>query len=407
MATASPSLPAQLRGASPALLYNASAPNALGQLPWAAISFVVPMSGTQRLTISLGSAGGGAIGGAVSGSAASQLLPLAGHGPGRFDGAAPGGRKHRHRSRGQGPEAVRRALVGADAAFLIGGPPGAVPRRGQLDLAAQGRLPVAGQRYGAAEKRELQQLVFTEEKAAAEAFAKVKAGSSLADVAKEMRANVLVIDHHVSEDDISDRWFKDTSAEATARIVYEIGLRLKVPLTERIATPLYAGLSTDTGGFRFPSTSGESFRVAARLVDAGASPPPIYRELFEQDSIARLHLVGRTLAGAEVSHEGRVILSTVRQSDIKEVHALPADTEDLVNLTLAVKGTEVGVILIEQPDGRIKTSFRSRCHVDCNALAKTFGGGGHKAAAGAILPGPFDAAREQVVAAVDAAVRHA
>jgi len=230
---------------------------------------------------------------------------------------------------------------------------------------------------------------------------------AMGDIAKEMRERVLVVDHHVSEDDISDRWFKDTSAEATARIVYEIGLRLKVPLTERIATPLYAGLSTDTGGFRFPSTSGESFRVAARLVDAGASPPTIYRELFEQDSIARLHLVGRTLAAAEVSHEGRVILSTVRQSDIKEVHALPADTEDLVNLTLAVKGTEVGVILIEQPDGRIKTSFRSRCHVDCNALAKTFGGGGHKAAAGAILPGPFDAAREQVVAAVDAAVRHA
>jgi phosphoesterase RecJ-like protein len=230
---------------------------------------------------------------------------------------------------------------------------------------------------------------------------------AMGDVAKAMREKVLVVDHHVSEDDLSDRWFKDTSAEATARIVYEIGLRLKVPLTERIATPLYAGLSTDTGGFRFPSTSGETFRVAARLVDAGASPPTVYRELFEQDSIARLNLVGRTLAGAAVSHDGRVITSTVRQSDIKEVYALPSDTEDLVNLTLAVKGTEVAVILIEQPDGRIKTSFRSRCHVDCNALAATFGGGGHKAAAGAILPGPFDAARAQVVAAVDAAVRHA
>ena len=64
---------------------------------------------------------------------------------------------------------------------------------------------------------------------------------AMADVAKAMREKVLVVDHHVSEDDLSDRWFKDTSAEATARIVYEIGLRLKVPLTERIATPLYAG----------------------------------------------------------------------------------------------------------------------------------------------------------------------
>jgi len=230
---------------------------------------------------------------------------------------------------------------------------------------------------------------------------------AMGDVAKAMREKVLVIDHHVSEDDLSDRWFKDTSAEATARIVYEIGLRLKVPLTERIATPLYAGLSTDTGGFRFPNVSGESFRVAARLVDAHANPTAIYRELFEQDSLARLHLVGRTLAGAQASHGGRVIVSTVRQSNIKEVQAQPADTEDLVNLTLAVKGTEVAVILIEQPDGRIKTSFRSRCQVDCNALAARFGGGGHKAAAGAILPGPFDAARDQVLAAVDEVCRGA
>jgi phosphoesterase RecJ-like protein len=226
---------------------------------------------------------------------------------------------------------------------------------------------------------------------------------AMADVAAKMRDRVLVIDHHVSEDDISDRWFKDTSAEATARIVYEIGLRLRVALTERIATPLYAGLSTDTGGFRFPSTTGESFRVAGRLVDAGASPPTIYRELFEQDSIARLHLVGRTLAGARLSHDGKIITSSVRQSDVKETQALPADTEDLVNLTLAVKGTELAVILIELPDGRIKTSYRSRSHVDCNTLAARFGGGGHKAAAGAILPGPFDAAYERVAAAVDEA----
>ena len=226
---------------------------------------------------------------------------------------------------------------------------------------------------------------------------------AMGDVAKSMRDRVLVIDHHVSEDDLSDMWFKDTSAEATARIVYEIGLRLRVPLTERIATPIYAGLSTDTGGFRFPSVSGESFRMAARLVDAGASPPAIYRELFEQDTLARLHLVGRTIAGAKTSYDGAVIYSTVRQSDIKEVGALPSDTEDLVNLTLTVKGTELAAILIEQPDKRIKVSFRSRGPVDCSALAGRFGGGGHKAAAGSIIDGPFDSAYERVVAAVDEA----
>lgn len=226
---------------------------------------------------------------------------------------------------------------------------------------------------------------------------------AMADVAKGMRDRVLVIDHHVSQDDICDLWFKDTSAEATARIVYEIGLRLRVSFTEAIATPIYAGLSTDTGGFRFPSVSGESFRIAARLVDAGASPTVIYRELFEQDSLSRLHLVGRTLAGATTAHEGRVIYSQVRQQDIKAVAASPADTEDLINLTLAVKGTELAAILIEQPDGRIKVSFRSRGPVDCSALAGRFGGGGHKAAAGTIIEGPFAAAQERIRAAVDEA----
>ena len=226
---------------------------------------------------------------------------------------------------------------------------------------------------------------------------------AMGEVLKAHRDRVLVIDHHVSEDDLGDRWFKDTSAEATARIVYEIGLRLKVRLTPEIATPLYAGLSTDTGGFRFPSTSGETFRVAARLVDAGASPPAIYKELFEQDSLARLHLVGRTLAGAVTTRDGAVITSTVRQADIRAVHAQPSDTEDLINLTLAVKGTELAAILIEQPDGRIKVSFRSRGPVDCNALAATFGGGGHKAAAGTIIEGPFDAAQERIAAALDEA----
>jgi len=109
------------------------------------------------------------------------------------------------------------------------------------------------------------------------------------------------------------------------------------------------------------------------------------------------------LAGARTSREGRIIVSTVRQADIREVRAVPADTEDLVNMTLTVKGTELAAILIEQPDGRIKVSFRSRGPVDCNALAGRFGGGGHKAAAGAILDGPFETAHDKVVAAVDAA----
>ena len=236
------------------------------------------------------------------------------------------------------------------------------------------------------------------------AFAQLGA---MGDVIRAIRPKVVVIDHHVSEDDLCDRWFKDTAAEATGRIVTEIALRLGVKPTVPIASPLFCALATDTGWFRFPSASGETFRIAARLVDAGASPAGIYRDLFEQDTLARLNLVGRALAGAVTSHDGKVIKSEVRQADFKATGARAGDTEDLINTTLTVKGTQLAYILIELSDGKVKVSFRSRSHVDASKLAAEFGGGGHKAAAGATLDGPFDAAVERVVAAVDAAWRAA
>jgi phosphoesterase RecJ-like protein len=226
---------------------------------------------------------------------------------------------------------------------------------------------------------------------------------TMGDIARRIRPKVLVVDHHVSEDDLSDRWFKDTAAEATGRIVAEIALRLGVPLVPPIARPVFCALATDTGWFRFPSATGETFRLASRLVDAGASPPDLYRDLFEQDTLPRLNLVGRVLAGAATRHDGRVIASRVRRSDFEATGARGSDTEDIVNLTLTVKGTQLATILIELPDGKVKASIRSRSHVDASALAGRFGGGGHRAAAGATLDGPFEEAERRVTEAVDEA----
>ncbi|MFM8577668.1 MAG: DHH family phosphoesterase [Planctomycetaceae bacterium] len=226
---------------------------------------------------------------------------------------------------------------------------------------------------------------------------------AMGEIARRIRSKVLVVDHHVSEDDLSDRWFKDTAAEATGRIVAEIALRLGVSLERTIAQPLFCALATDTGWFRFPSATGETFRLASRLVDAGASPPDFYRDLFEQDTLPRLNLVGRVLAGATTRHDGRVITSRVRRSDFAATGARGSDTEDIVNLTLTVKGTQLAAILIELPDGKVKVSFRSRSHVDASLLAARFGGGGHRAAAGATLDGPFEESQRRVDEAVDEA----
>ncbi len=189
--------------------------------------------------------------------------------------------------------------------------------------------------------------------------------------------------------------FKNVEAEATGRLVLEAAQHLGVKLSPEIATPLFAAIATDTGWFRFGSTRGDTFRAAGALVDAGAQPNEIYNSLYEQDTLARLKLMGRILASAKTDLGGRLIYTIVEQADFKATGALPSDTEDIVNMTLNVGGTQVAVIMVEQPSGGFKISFRSRSQVDCSKLAEQFGGGGHKAAAGAFVPGPLAEARKK------------
>jgi phosphoesterase RecJ-like protein len=227
----------------------------------------------------------------------------------------------------------------------------------------------------------------------------------MADVVRATKAKKLVLDHHVSGDDLGAELFKNTSAEATGRLVVEAADELGVPLTREIAVPLYAALATDTGWFRFPSTTGDTYRFASRLVDAGVRPQEIWTALYEHDTLARLQLRGRILARAQSELGGRLIHTAVLENDFSATGALRSDTEDMINLTLTVEGTEVAVILVEQPDGKFKVSFRSRSQVDCSKLAEYFHGGGHKAAAGATVEGPFEEAQRKVLDAVRAAMR--
>jgi phosphoesterase RecJ-like protein len=171
-----------------------------------------------------------------------------------------------------------------------------------------------------------------------------------------------------------------------------------------MANALYAAIATDTGWFRFNSTTSETYRVIAELVDQGASPSTIYGDLYERDTIGRVRLRGRILARATDECNGQLVHTYVRKEDFTESGALASDTEDAINLTLAVEGTKVAVIFIEQLKGGFKISFRSRCHVDCNELARQFGGGGHRAAAGAFLDGEFGEVQSRVLQAVRSAI---
>ncbi|MFN7843216.1 MAG: DHH family phosphoesterase [Pirellula sp.] len=211
----------------------------------------------------------------------------------------------------------------------------------------------------------------------------------MAETLRKFNGTKVVIDHHVGEDDLGTQFFKDTSAEATGHLVAKLAKHMNVPISRNMANALYAAIATDTGWFRFQSTTSETYRVIGDLVDSGASPSAIYGDLYERDTIGRVRLRGRILSRAQVECNGQLVHTFVRKEDFVESGAHPSDTEDAINLTLAIEGTKVAVILIEQMRGGFKVSFRSRCHVDCNELARMFGGGGHRAAAGAFVEAEF------------------
>lgn len=222
---------------------------------------------------------------------------------------------------------------------------------------------------------------------------------------KELTCKKIIFDHHVGEDDLGAEPLKNTSAEATGRLVVEAAEKLGVPLTPAMATPLFAAVATDTGWFRFGSASSFTYDVGSKLIAAGASPAKIYADLYERETLGRVRLRGQILSRIEIELNGRLAHTYVLKEDFPRLGALPSDTEDVINQALGIAGTEFAVIFVEQAAGGFKLSFRSRCGVDCNALAKTWGGGGHKAAAGAFVNGPFSEVQPQVLDVVRSALR--
>lgn len=227
----------------------------------------------------------------------------------------------------------------------------------------------------------------------------------LAKVIRRTPAQKVVIDHHVSSDDLGATEFKDTTAEATGTLVVQLADALGLPVPREAATPLFAAIATDTGWFRFPSTKAETLRIAARLMDLGVEPHAVFAQLYERRTQARLKLAGRVLSRVELACGARLAYTHVAAEDFKETGAKPADTEDLVNECLMIDGTRAAFIAIEQLNRSIKVSFRSRSDLNVAAVAERFGGGGHKQAAGAVFPtGPLPGVISQVLAAMNAAM---
>ncbi len=229
----------------------------------------------------------------------------------------------------------------------------------------------------------------------------------MGDVIRASRADKIVLDHHVGEDDLGATMYKDYQSEATGHLVVQAADALDVPLTRTISVPLFAAIATDTGWFRFGSVTAETYRIVARLIDAGVVPSEVYGDLYERDTLGRLRLRGLILSRTEAELDGALVHTYVKPEDFESVGAEPSDTEDAINLTLAVEGTQAAVIFVGQIRGGFKLSFRSRCDLNCNEIACQFGGGGHKAAAGAFVEGTLEEVKERVLPVVRDALKQA
>ncbi len=195
-------------------------------------------------------------------------------------------------------------------------------------------------------------------------------------------APLACFDHHVSNVGFAQRNFVDTGSAATAEVLAGLFIDAGLTVDATTAQALYTGIMTDTGQFRFPSTTQRVFRLCAELVVHGANPAQAGMELFERESSGKLKLLQHYISSLKFECDGRVCLGVLPHGIFEEVDASVEDTEGLVDYARSIEGVEIGVLIEERP-GVIKASLRAKhSSYRIDTVASQFNGGGHASAAG-------------------------
>lgn len=209
---------------------------------------------------------------------------------------------------------------------------------------------------------------------------------ALGEVVEKTTGIKIMIDHHQQPDDFAKHMLSDVKASSTCELIHRFikGIDSKHTLSEEIATCLYTGIVTDTGSFRFNSTTATTHSITAELLESGARPDLIYDKIFDTNSLERLKLVGYALSEKLVVFgENKASYISLTMEELKRFNFKKGDTEGLVNYGLAVNNIRFTAFFRESEEGFIKISLRSKGSFDVNQLArKYFNGGGHCNAAG-------------------------
>jgi bifunctional oligoribonuclease and PAP phosphatase NrnA len=213
-----------------------------------------------------------------------------------------------------------------------------------------------------------------------------RTGEKMEEVLKQLQTIFIMIDHHQSPDSYANFTYSDTNFGSTCEMVYNFieQLNQKQLIDKIIATCIYTGILTDSGGFKYPKTTGKTHRIVAELIDLGVENTEIPNLLFDNNSYSRLQLLGRAMSNMKVFTEYKTAYTCLSQKELDEFNYVKGDTEGIVNYGLSIKGVIFAAIFIEHTDEKIiKISFRSQGNFDVNQFAREhFSGGGHINASG-------------------------
>ena len=211
---------------------------------------------------------------------------------------------------------------------------------------------------------------------------------------------VLDVDHHHDNTRFGDLNLIVADASSTGEVLRDVFAELAIALTPDLAEPLYIALVTDTGRFQYANTTPKALRLAAELVEAGADIHAVFQEVYESVEFAKLKLLARALSRAEVLEGGRIVVSHLVRTDFADVGASEPYSEGIIDYLRAVEGAELAVLVREQLNESAhayKGSLRSSIdELDVSAIARRFGGGGHRQAAGFSTDLPLQEIVEQI-----------
>jgi len=215
---------------------------------------------------------------------------------------------------------------------------------------------------------------------------------------------VVNIDHHPGNTGYGQiNWF-DAKAAACGEMVFDLVRALGVPLSLEIATHIYLAILTDTGSFHYSSISPRTFDICRETLEAGVDPVLVARNVYDSNNMGRLKLFGAVLSAMQIDQSGRIAIVYLDHEMARAAGGTYEDTEGLINLPLTVKEIQAVVFFKQDEGDQYRVSMRSKGPIDIGAVAKEFGGGGHKNAAGCTVTGPVDALQKQFVEKIERAI---